>query len=37
MVLIIRWRRMKYGTGERDPERYMAVLFVHLLATVGET
>lgn len=26
MGLIIRWKRMKYGTGKRDPERYMGFL-----------
>lgn len=26
MDRIIRWRRMKYGTGERDPERDLGVL-----------
>ena len=36
MAPIIRWKRMKYGTGERNPERYMAVLFIPLLASVGE-
>ena len=36
MAHTIRWKRMKYGTGERYPERYMAVLFIHLLATVVE-
>ena len=37
MGLIIHWKRMKYGTGKRDPERYMAVLFIHLLAAMGKT
>ena len=31
-----RWKKMKYGTGERNIERSLAVLFIPLLATVGE-
>lgn len=33
MVLIIRLKRMKYGTGERNAERSLAVLFISVLAT----
>ena len=28
MGRIIRWKRMRYGTGERDTERYMGFLLV---------
>ena len=31
------WMRMKYGTVERDFEYHLAVLFIHLLATMGES
>ena len=33
---IIRWKRMKYGTGERNAERSLAVLFLCLLAAMGK-
>ena len=32
MARIGRWRRMKYGTGERDTERYMGFLLVFVCA-----
>ena len=32
----IRWKKMKYGTGERNIERSLAVLFISLLATMGK-
>jgi len=28
---------MRYGTGERNAERSLAVLFISLLATMGKT
>lgn len=33
---IIRWKRMRYGTGERDTERYMGFLLVCVCAAIGE-
>ena len=37
MEPIGRWRRMKFGTGERNPERYMGfLLFCVLAAEKGE-
>lgn len=36
MGLIIRWKRMRYGTGERDTERYMGFLLVCVCAAMGE-
>lgn len=30
------WRRMRYGTGERDTERYMGFLLVCVCAAMGE-
>ena len=32
MERIIHWRRMKYGAGRRDPERYMGFLLVCVCA-----
>ena len=37
MGRIIRWKRMRYGTSERNIERSLAVLFVPLLASMGKT
>ena len=31
---IIRWKRMKYGTGKRDPERYMGFLLICVCAAM---
>ena len=36
MDRIIRWKRMKYGTGERNIERCLAVLFISFLAAMGK-
>ena len=36
MARIIRWETMKYGTGKRDPERYMGFLLVCFCATMGQ-
>jgi len=33
---IIRWKRTRYGTGERDTERYMGFLLVCVCAAMGE-
>ena len=32
----IRWKKMKYGTSKRSIESSLAVLFIYLLATMGE-
>lgn len=36
MDRIIPWKRMRYGTGERDTERYMGFLLVCVCAAIGE-
>lgn len=36
MGLIIRWKRTRYGTGERDTERNMGLLLVCVCAAMGE-